>query len=54
MNTIYKVCGGRWGGTKVDESFLKLLDQVIGSEKKWNTSKTKAGQNSWNFCEDLS
>lgn len=33
MNTIYKVCGGRWGGTKVDDSFLKLLDQVIGSEK---------------------
>lgn len=32
MNTIYKVCGGRWGGTKVDESFLKLLNQVIGSE----------------------
>eukprot|EP00105_Crassostrea_gigas_P033554 XP_011456968.1 PREDICTED: heat shock 70 kDa protein 12A isoform X2 [Crassostrea gigas] len=32
MKTIYKVCGGNWGGTKVDESFHTFLDQLIGSE----------------------
>lgn len=32
MKTIYKVCGGNWGGTKVDESFLNFLDQLLGLE----------------------
>lgn len=32
IKTIYQVCGGSWGGTKVDESFIKFLDQLIGSE----------------------
>lgn len=31
MKTIYKVCGGNWGGTKVDERFLHFLDQLFGS-----------------------
>ncbi|XP_011450124.3 heat shock 70 kDa protein 12A isoform X2 [Magallana gigas] len=32
IKTIYKVCGGNWGGTKVDESFMKFLNELIGSE----------------------
>lgn len=31
MKTIYKVCGGDSGGTKVDESFLHFLDQLFRS-----------------------
>ncbi|XP_056019635.1 heat shock 70 kDa protein 12B-like isoform X3 [Ostrea edulis] len=32
MKTIYKVCGGPWGGTKVDETFLGFLDDLFGPE----------------------
>ncbi|XP_052685601.1 heat shock 70 kDa protein 12A-like [Crassostrea angulata] len=32
IKTIYKVCGGNLGGTKVDERFMKFLNELIGSE----------------------
>ncbi|XP_048762075.1 heat shock 70 kDa protein 12A-like isoform X2 [Ostrea edulis] len=30
MKTIHRVCGGPWGGTKVDESFLGFLNDLFG------------------------
>lgn len=31
LKEIFKASGGAWGGTKVDESFLQLLVEVVGS-----------------------
>ncbi|XP_062591250.1 heat shock 70 kDa protein 12A-like isoform X3 [Saccostrea cucullata] len=32
MKTIYKVCGGDWGGTNVDERFLHFISDLLGPE----------------------
>ncbi|XP_061192455.1 heat shock 70 kDa protein 12B-like isoform X2 [Saccostrea echinata] len=32
MKTIYKVCGGKWGGTNVDECFLHFINNLLGPE----------------------
>ncbi|XP_061178353.1 heat shock 70 kDa protein 12A-like [Saccostrea echinata] len=32
MKIIYKVCGGNWGGTNVDETFFDFLKNIFGSE----------------------
>ncbi|XP_061181122.1 heat shock 70 kDa protein 12A-like [Saccostrea echinata] len=32
MKTIYKVCGGNWGGTHVDKCFLHFINDLLGSE----------------------
>ena len=30
LKEIYKVTGGPWGGTKVDEEFIHLLEKIFG------------------------
>ncbi|XP_061178351.1 heat shock 70 kDa protein 12A-like [Saccostrea echinata] len=32
MKSIYKVCGGPWGGTRVDEEFFQFLMKLFGSD----------------------
>ena len=30
VKEIHTACGGAWGGTKVDDNFIKLLEEVLG------------------------
>ncbi|XP_052684791.1 heat shock 70 kDa protein 12A-like [Crassostrea angulata] len=32
MKFIYDVCGGRWGGTRVDEEFTQFLIKLVGAD----------------------
>ncbi|XP_052780054.1 heat shock 70 kDa protein 12A-like isoform X2 [Mya arenaria] len=32
MNNIYKASGGDWGGTKVEEAYVKFLEDIIGKD----------------------
>ncbi|XP_065923791.1 heat shock 70 kDa protein 12A-like, partial [Magallana gigas] len=47
MKSIYNVCGGPWGGTRVDEEFtqflIKLLEQMC-----LLSSRLSVGLNTWN------
>ncbi|WAR27204.1 HS12A-like protein, partial [Mya arenaria] len=32
MKNIYKASGGDWGGTKVDEAYVKFLERILGTD----------------------
>ncbi|XP_060083361.1 heat shock 70 kDa protein 12A-like [Ylistrum balloti] len=43
LEEIFKASGGAWGGTKVDESFLQLLVQIVGARVMENFKKHHTG-----------